>query len=46
MLRFMKNRIIAQGYQVDGVVVGAGSFFWPGATMEISPLGNHAKYYI
>jgi len=31
---------------VDGAVVGAGSLFWPGATMELSPLENHAKYCI
>jgi len=47
MLRFMKNGVTThKGHQVDGAVVGAGSLFWPGATMELSPLENHAKYCI
>jgi len=41
----MESQLI-KGHQVDGAVVGAGSLFWPGATMEFSPLENHAKYCI
>jgi hypothetical protein len=31
---------------MDGAVVGAGSLFPPGATMELSTLENHAEYCI
>jgi len=41
----MNNQVTPhKGHQVNGAVAGAGSLFWPGATMELSPLGNHAEY--
>jgi hypothetical protein len=43
----MKNGVTThKGHHVDGAVVGAGSLFGPGATMELSPLENHAEYCI
>jgi hypothetical protein len=43
----MNNQVTThKGHQVDGAMVGVGSLFWPKATMELSPLENHAKYCI